>query len=351
MDPKPIFNSTILIVAVVYGVLFRIAQAMGIAGLLMWALFLLSLFRFAYHALHEIAIGRTYITPPDLESTNPVGDLSFALHGALFTLSPIMFALMPRIIGAGATAEYIRGAGLLVVLGTFPASVAVMGMTRNVGAALNPVAIVGVIKVLRLGYVVLLGWCCAVAVVAALASALLGGGLGIIDEIVSVWGFLALFALIGAAIRAHSADFDLRRVDEVRAQHAIDDRHREWQRELDQAYASIRSGFVEQGYSTIKRLIATDGGSLDIYQWVFNRMLDWQEKKYALDLAKRFAVRLVEEKRERDALDLIVQCRRLAPTFEVPSEVARPLSAYARTLGRPKLAEDLAAFSPRAPTP
>ena len=80
-------------------------------------------------------------------------------------------------------------------------------------------------------------------------------------------------------------------------------------------------------------------------------MLDWQEKKYALDLAKRFVVRLVDEKRERAALDLIFQCRRVSPTFEVPPEVAAQLSAYARALGRPKLAEDLAAFSPRAPTP
>lgn len=345
------FNSTILLVAIVYGVVLRIALAAKLFGFLLWFMITLSLFRFAYHVLHEVALGRTYITPPDLESTNPVGDLSFALHGALFTLSPVMFVLMPRIIGEGATAEYIRALGLIVVLGTFPASVAVMSMTRNAAAALNPVAIGSVIRVLRLNYVALLAWCCAVAAIVALASALLGGGLGIIDGIISVWGFLALFALVGSAIRAHRAEFDFRDVDEIRAQHAVDDRHREWQRALDQAYASIRSGFVEQGYTTIKRLLAAEGDSLDVYQWVFNRMLDWQEKKYALDLAKRFVVRLVDEKRERAALDLIVQCRLLSPTFEVPPEVAGPLSAYARALGRPKLAEDLAALSPRAPSP
>ncbi|HVS22981.1 MAG TPA: hypothetical protein VMU03_04585, partial [Gammaproteobacteria bacterium] len=271
--------------------------------------------------------------------------------------------LMPRIIGEGAAAESIRALGLIVVLGTFPASVAIMGMTRSLAAAVNPVAIGSVIRVLRVNYAVLLAWCCGVAAVAALASALLGGGLGIIDEIIGVWGFLALFALVGSAIRAHRADFDFRDVEEIRAQHAIDDRHREWHRALDRAYASIRSGFVEQGYNTIKGLIASEGDSLDAYQWLFNRMLDWEDKKYALDLAKRFVVRLLTEKRERDALDLIVQCRRLAQTFEVPPEVAGPLSEYARAIGRPKLAEDLAVaaqpgrpdgaagVSPRAPSP
>jgi hypothetical protein len=187
-----------------------------------------------------------------------------------------------------------------------------------------------------------------------------------VDEIIGVWGFLALFALVGSAIRAHRADFDYHDVDEIRAQHAEDDRRRAWHSAVDRAYASIRSGFVDQGYNTLKQMIAAEGDSLEVYQWVFNRMLDWQEQKFALDLARRFVVRLIEEKREPAALDLIQQCRRLSPTFEVPPEIAAKLSAYARAVGRPKLAEDLAAaaassaaassaatpaVNPRAPTP
>ena len=192
-------------------------------------------------------------------------------------------------------------------------------------------------------YLLLLGWCGAVVVLAALASALFGGGSGIVDEIIGVWGFLALFALVGSAIRAHRADFDYHDVDEIRAQHAEDDRRRAWHSAVDRAYASIRSGFVDQGYNTLKQMIAAEGDSLEVYQWVFNRMLDWQEQKFALDLARRFVVRLIEEKREPAALDLIQQCRRLSPTFEVPPEIAAKLSAYARAVGRPKLAEELAA--------
>jgi hypothetical protein len=371
MDPKPIFNATVLLTAIVYGFVLWIVTPRSLADLMGPALFglvvvfmlSLSIFRFAYHVLREVALGRKYITPPDLESTNPVGEFSFALHAALYTLSPVMLMLMPRIIGEGPTAEYLRAIGLLVVLGTFPASVAVMAMTRNAAAALSPLSIGAVIRVLRGDYLLLLGWCGAIVVLAALASALFGGGSGIVDEIIGVWGFLALFALVGSAIRAHRADFDYADVDEIRAQHAEDDRRRAWHAALDRAYASLRSGFVEQGYDTLKQLIASEHDSLEIYHWVFNRMLEWRENRFALDLARRFVVRLVDEKRGQAALDLVQQCQRLSPTFEVPPEAAAPLSAYARAVGRPKLADDLAAaasaasaaaspaVSPRAPSP
>jgi hypothetical protein len=210
----------------------------------------------------------------------------------------------------------------------------------------------------------LLAWCAAVVVLANVTSRLIGGG--VVDEMIGVWGFLALFALVGSAIRAHRADFDYADVEEIRAQHAEDDRRRAWQSAVDRAYTSIRSGFVDQGYNTLKQLIASEHDTLEVYQWVFNRMLDWQEQKFALDLARRFVIRLVEEKHEQAALDLIQQCRRLSPTFEIAPEVAAKLSAYARSVGRPKLAEELAAaaaasvvsssaatlaISPRPPSP
>ena len=355
MDPKPVFNSTLLFTAVVYGfVLWIAAHANWIKlgpgwiglgpGFVIGYLFTLSLFRFAYHVLREVALGRKYITPPDLESTNPVGEFSLALHATLYTLLPVMFSLMPQII-PGPTGQQVRVLGLVLVVGTFPASIAVMAMTRNSAAALSPVSIGAVIKVLRADYLLLLGWCVAVVVLAALASALFGGGIGIVDQMIFVWGFLALFALVGAAIRAHRADFDYEDVDEVRAQHVDEDRKRVWRSAVDRAYASIRSGFVDQGYTTLKQLIASERDSLEVYQWVFNRMLDWQEQKFALDVARRFVARLVEEKREPAALDLIQQCRRLSQTFDVPRETAAHLSAYARSIGRPKLADELAAVS------
>ena len=52
-------------------------------------------------------------------------------------------------------------------------------------------------------------------------------------------------------------------------------------------------------------------------------------------------------KREQNALALIDQCRRLSPSFAIPPEAAA-LSDYARAIGRPRLADELAAAAPRA---
>lgn len=364
MNLKPIWNPTFLVVAVVYGIVLTIAAQAGLFGVVLRVMITLSLWRYAYQALHDVARGRTFITPPGIETTNPFGELSLALHFAFFGLLPVLFVLMPRIIGDGTTAEVVRGVGLAVWLGIFPASLAVMGMTRNLAAAVNPIAIGTVIAVLRGRYLVLIVWIALAALAATFATRLLAIGLlaPVVDRIIMVWGTLTTFVLVGSAINAQSADFAFNTVAEVSEQRAEDDRRRGWQSAIDHAYASIRSGHVEQGYRTIKHLIAAQGDRLEIYQWVFNRLLDWKEEKHALDLAKRFLVRLVEEKQERTALDLVAQCRRMSASFEVPPEVAGPLSIYARSIGRPRLADDLAglaqraqtgeqAVSPRAPTP
>jgi hypothetical protein len=313
----------------------------------------ISLFRYAYHVLHEVAHGRKYLTAPDLESTNPVGEISHALHATLFVSAPVMFFLMPRIIGDGQLAETIRAVGLLAVLAAFPASIATMGMTRSLAAAVNPLSIVSVMRVMGSRYLLLLAMCAAIVLLAGFASVQLERSFlaRFLAEVVWVWSFLALFALVGSAIRAHSAEFGFLGIDELREQRVVDDRHADWQRSMDRAYASIRSGFLTEGYGTIKQLIEREGGSLDVYQWVFNKILDWETPQHALELAQPFLIGLVRERKHGAALALLEQCRKLSPGFAPPAEVVAALSAYARTIGRPRLADELAAVSPRAPTP
>jgi len=353
VDAKPAFNSTVLVTAAVYGIVLQLASLAGFFGLLLRFMITLSLFRYAYHVLHEVAHGRRYLTAPDIESTNPAGEISLAMHATLFVSAPVMFFLMPRIIGEGSLAELIRAVGMLVVLVAFPASVATMGMTRNIVASVNPVSIGSVIRVLRSRYLVLLASCAVVVLFAGFASAQLDRSFlaSFVAEIVWVWGFLALFALVGSAIRAHSADFGFLGIDEIREKRGVDDLHDDWQRALDRAYASVRSGFLTEGYGTLKQLIAHEGGSLDVYQWVFNKMLDWENPTHAIELAQPFVLRLVAEHQHAAALVLVDQCRRLKPGFAPPPETLATLSAYARTVGRPRLADELAAVSPRAPTP
>src|SRR6185369_5410747 len=98
-----------------------------------------------------------------------------------------------------------------------------------------------------------------------------------------------------------------------------------------------------QAYRTVKDLIAREGDSLEIYQWAFNGMLEWDPPEHAAMLGERFAQRLWEEGRQVDAMELAQRCRKLSPKFALPPAFVTELAAYARSIGRHKLADELAA--------
>jgi hypothetical protein len=342
---RAVGNSTLIVVAVTYGVLLQIALQAGLFGITLGWMVALSLGRYGYAVLRDVARGRPNLQAPGLETMNPWSDGSVALHITLFGLLAYLCATTP-LLGDGVLGATVHYVGLALVVAVYPASAALMGITSNLAAAFDPQAVATVIGVLRRRYLVLLAlgallWLATAAAQSAVASA--AGFLApVLGRVLAAWTYLALLALIGVAVHEQRADFDLSADADVRADRERQDRERVWKGALDRAYGSIRSGFVERGYAAVKGLIASERESLEVYQWVFNAMLDWEEPRHALELGRRFVVRLVEEQRPQTALELIEQCRQLSPTFALPPEVA-VLGDYARSAGRPRLADELAA--------
>lgn len=328
-------NSTVIMTAVVYGFLLKLAMAAGLAGLLLRVLITLSLFRYGYTVLRHVANGWTNFPPPDIESTNPVGQFTVVMHSILFGTLLFMLATTPFIDGP------LRWALLIVVAGVFPASAAIMAMTRNAGAALNPAELARLMGDLGGDYVKLL----LVSLLLSGFSALTSGWpwyLGIFAEMIAVWTSLALFLATGATLRAHRDELALMEGLDDAEQRELKERQSSWQKILDRAYASVRSGLPAQAYRTVKELIDSEGDSLEIYQWTFNGMLAWDDSRHAAMLGERFAKRLWEEGRKHDALELAQRCRKLSPSFVPPAAFTAELAAYARELGRHRLADDLA---------
>jgi hypothetical protein len=331
-------NSTVIVTAVVYGFLLLLASGAGWAGLLLRIMVLLSLFRYAYAVLRHVASGWLKFPPPEIESMNPFGGgFTVILHSLLFVLALFFLGTTPFIEGPS------RWIPLFIVLVTLPASAAIMAMTRNAAAALNPAALVGFVRDLGADYAKLLA-------VSALLGALLvvtttvaaqRWYLGLFGEVMAVWTVLALFVATGATLRAHRDDFALvealddHDVRETRRKHA------DWQKTLDIAYTSVRSGLAAQAYRTIKELIAAEGDSLEIYQWTFNGMLAWDDQGHAALLGERFARRLWEAGRKVEAIELAQHCRKLSPKFAPPAAFRAELAEYARSLGRHRLADEL----------
>ncbi len=328
-------NPTVIMTAIVYGFFLRLADAAGLFGLLLRLLVTLSLFRYGYAILRHVANGWNHFPPPDIESTNPFGQFTVVVHAVLFGTLLYLLASTPFIDGV------LRWWSLAAVAAVFPASAAIMAMTRNAGAALSPKGIASLVGDLGADYAKLLGVSLLLSAFTALTSDV-PWYLGIFAEMASVWASLALFLATGATLRAHCADLDLMHGLDDAEQRAERDRQAQWQMTLDRAYASVRSGLQAQAYRTVKELLESEGDSLDIYQWTFNGMLVWDEPRHAALLGERFAARLWQAGRKIDALELAQRCRKLSPSFAPQAAFTAELAAYARELGRHRLADDLA---------
>ena len=328
-------NSTLIVTAIVYGFLLKLAMAAGLAGLLLRLLITLSLYRYGYAVLRHVANGWNEFPPPDIESTNPIGQFTVVMHSVLFGTLLYLLATTPFVDGP------LRWVLLVAVAAVFPASAAIMAMTRNAGAALSPGGLADLIGDLGADYLKLLVVSLLLSAFTALTSTW-PWYLGIFAEMVSVWTTLALFLATGATLRAHRDELDLLEGLDDAEQREVRERQDGWQKILDRAYASVRSGLPAQAYRTVKELIDSEGDSLEVHQWTFNGMLAWDDPRHAAMLGERFAKKLWDAGRKYDALELAQRCRKLSPSFVPPAAFTAELAAYAREVGRHRLADDLA---------
>lgn len=327
-------NSTVIVTAIVYGFLLTLAGAAGVLGILLRIMITVSMYRYGYAVLRHIANGWNHFPPPDLESTNPFGDLTVVFHGALFGTLLYFLATTPLLD------DPLRFLLLVVVATVFPASAGIMAMTRNPAAALNSVAIASLIGELGVDYVKLLVVVLLLAMLMAFASDA-SWYVGVFVEMAGVWTLLALFLATGATLRAHRSELGLVEGLDDAEQRNRRELEAQWRKAIDRAYASVRSGLTPEAYRTIKDLIRSEGDSLEIYQWTFNAMLEWDEPRHAALLGERFAARLWQAGRKFDALELAERCRKLSPSFVPPASFTAELAKYARELGRHRLADDL----------
>lgn len=340
----PLLNPAVVVVSVTYGALHAFAAFLSVAGLpgtaigvvirgLLW----LSTLRYAYTVLRQVAQGHRELETPDVNALNPLAEIPLVVHFALFP------AAISVLIGAAAVPAAVGWPATALLVAVFPASCAVMAITDNFAKALSPWHVGPLVAQLGRGYAKLLAFIAGVAAVLALVR-VLPWPLPIqvlLASTLDVWAWLGVFALTGALIREHRAEFGIPGEVETSEERDARDRRRDWQQELDNAYASIRSGMLREGYTTIRRLLESEGRSLVVYQWVFDSMLRWESKAPALELGKSYVARLLEAGDVHEALDLFAQCRRLSEDFTVAPGASRTLAEYSRSIGREALAEDL----------
>ena len=326
---------TIIATAAVYGLLAWIVANAGMFGIWLGILLFVSLWRYCYTVLLAVAQGHSRIPPPDIDSMNPVGKWAWFLHWFFY----------PGLVIATARYQPLGAGVALIAAVTFPASAGVMGITSNLAAAFNPAALAHFIRTLGGDY-----WLLVLGFVAIVAGAIVTVGyvmpvLGFFAEIPSlmltVWALLASFALIGSALRAHRLDFEIAGEVKPPEERVLQARHEEWRKTLDIAYGSFRSGILVSGYKTLHQLVDANGDSIEVNYWLVENMLEWQEKKFALEVATKLFPRLVARGDLAGAFELYKRCRRRVPEYRPAQREAERIGEYAATIGQAGIAVEL----------
>ncbi|HEX7079639.1 MAG TPA: hypothetical protein VF329_01325 [Gammaproteobacteria bacterium] len=351
LDLGRLTDGTLVVVAITYGLLLVLAGGLGLVGLIARIFVPLSVCRYAYEVLSHVARGRKMIPAPGLETMNPVGNFGLVLHFIFFGGLAVLFATSP-LLGSGPGAALVSAAGLTAVAVAFPASATVIALTGDLGEAFDPrngAEIVRAIGVRRYGAILAIGaalvfvpsWLAGAVLPAAAARALTAP--------VQIWAWLAVFALIGAAVRSRRDVIEIPGEAEPEEERSERDRHRAWQTYLDRAYASIRSGLVDEGYRTIRQLLDEAGMTDEVHEWVLDHMLAWEDRTHGFAFANRCIGRLLESGRAPAAVELAARCASLDRRFRPDPGVARVLAEHARSVGRHALADELAKGLPQAP--
>jgi hypothetical protein len=151
----------------------------------------------------------------------------------------------------------------------------------------------------------------------------------------------AAFALIGALLRKHRLEFEIPGEVKPPEERLLELRHKDWKHDLDIAYGAFRSDLLSSGYKTLHDLVDREGDSIDVNFWLVENMLEWQDKRYAFEVAAKLMPRLLDRGDGEAALILYNRCRWRDPDFRLPEEQSLRLGAIAAAFGQTGLAGEL----------
>lgn len=345
------------VVSFVYGLGFALALSASLFGLWLGVLLLLSLWRYGYAVLRYAAQGRPEFPGPGIETCNPFGEGVLVAHMLFF---PGVFAWAAFTSAMAERGVFWVWLLLAVLVAIFPASAAIVAISRNLLQSLNPSRWAHVAKTFGSDYLAVVAGFAIIAYLSAraweqgvqagssadLALGCFGG----------VWLLLASFAFIGATLREHRDDFDIpgswESREARRERHELEDREAEWQSSVDRAHAYLRSGKTAEGYAALREVVTGAPSAVEdlvAHQWLFETLWSWQDRSAALAIGRKLIPKLLENNASMDALDVFRRCRRQDPDYRIDYDPTSRLLAQAEAVGQTALADELRATLAESP--
>jgi hypothetical protein len=327
------FGASPLMLVALFSVLGWILQYAGYIGVAIAVILASWFFKYCFVLLDAVVAGEREAPVLDIEMVNPLAEqrplAQLLVIGAGCAVARLALLL------AGLPGLFVCGALLLAAL---PASVAVLGLTRNPLRAASPVALAKLVRALGGEYLWLV-----------LATLLFGAGLyglirppahlGLFAPLAQL-GLLFLFALIGAVIHQnrHQLGITTRTLAERRAERERIEHARERKRMLEHSFNELRLGRTAEAWRDIERWIEAHarGPNADAeYGALLDSALAWHPPSLGDRLTCEYLSRLLAMRETGRALEVLE--RRLAsnPRFRPSSpDQARRLRELAALAGK-----------------
>jgi len=330
----PLTNLPLAMAIVFFGCLVWLASAAGLFGL--WLAFIIvpAIFRYAIYVLEARAHGNEGFVP-GIEIFN-IADNAWGL----FPLGLLMIIVW---IGMGVASSYGAGPAQVILFAFFlvyPASMAVLGVTRSPLASINPIALMRMIRTCGVNY----AWIPIVLIVMTLLVMLLKPLVpDFFMYFAGLYIFFLLFTFTGAVVN----------VCDVPSQVGIDlpvgpseselkdDLSAERQKVADHAYGFVSRGNREGGFRHIRQRIETDPDPDDAVQWFFDRMMRWENKDAALFFGQECLAHFLHHDLDAKALKLISRCIHEDPAWRPKGDDREHAIELARKYSRDDLLSSL----------
>ena len=312
----PLSDLTTLLANVGFALIITLvlsAVSLGPFGLLSLVLLLITIpayFRYALYLLEARAQGH---------KSPPVGIELFDWVGNFWSLFPLVFLafvvwldIYVYLTVSLAAAQLLLAALLFI----YPASIAVLAITRSPLGSLSPVNLYHMIRLCGRDYL----WIVFALITVMFAiSYLFTRDLWLLAYVVAAnYGFFLLFTLTGAVLHANSIMDEIEIEDPLESSEdkLADDLLKERRNIATHAYGFVSRGNRDGGLKHIRQRIAEETDADAACRWFFQEMMRWESKDAALFFAQDYFAHLLAEQLESDALKLISQCLHEDPRWK-----------------------------------
>ena len=331
----PLQSITTLVPMVISWLLFSVATFFGLFGLFLFITTGVPFFGYLMSLLEARSNNKAA----------PAFDAELmALLGNGWALFPLVIVAFLGWIQFAVAERFSADAALLLIFfsgALFPASLAVLSITRSPLQGLNPVALLRFIQSAGVDYALLLGTQAAVTLFLYLL--LQSGTPWLLVRFGLIYQAFLLYGMTGSIVGSHRLVDDVHIPAPLQAS-AIQSRAElinERQSILTHAYGFASRGNRAGGLAHIQAQIDVEADQDEAYQWFFNEMLKWENPDAALFFAQAYLHRLLLQEREPATLKLLSQCFHVNPRFRPAADDRDTVIEIAVRHGRQDLLKQL----------